>query len=181
MIVYFSDRQKTKAEQILNSQGVLLWQKSSSAGTIDVWNTAEGNHLEKIDALILEITEPDSQINYLLAQAILLQKSTLCFFKKNNPPRQLLTHLRKKNVPHCIAAKSYVDNNLADVIIAFIKTLKPTVELSNIPNIKYTLRMTEALENYLNWKAKQTKINKADFIRDNLKKMMEEDEEYRKR
>ncbi|MFA6027968.1 MAG: hypothetical protein WC752_03505 [Patescibacteria group bacterium] len=178
MIIYLQDPQKTEAATLLVKSGVQLWQKPQDAGPMDTWDQININPLERVDGLLLEITKADAQINYLLAQAILLQKETLCFFEKSNPPRPLLMYLRRKNVPRSIQIKSYCKNNLKDTLYKFVKSIKPTLQIAEVPNIKYTLRMTESLENYLNWKSQHGKINKADFIRDNLKKIMEEDQDY---
>lgn len=181
MIVYLFDPLKTNAASIITGFGVELWQKPQDAGSFEIWDQMGVNPLEQIDALLLEITNSDQQINYLLAQAILLQKNTLCFYKRSSPPRQLLMYLKRKNVPHCIQLKAYTTNSFSHVISDYLKSLKPAIVFSEVPHIKFTLRLTESIENYLNWLSKKKKINKADYLRELLKKLMTEDEDYNKK
>lgn len=180
MIVYLFDPNKTDIAAFLNQSGVELWQKPQDSGNIEAWDQMGMNPLEKVGAIVLEVSSIDQQTNYLLAQAILLQKDTLCLYNKAKPPRQLLMYLGKKNVPKCIQTKAYTEKGLQGLVQKFIKTVKPDVEIDEAPNIKYTLRITSSIEKYLNWKSRQDKINKADFIRDNISKQMRKDEEYRK-
>ncbi|MFH0819310.1 MAG: hypothetical protein V1898_04910 [Patescibacteria group bacterium] len=180
MIIYLFDQQKTALSDFLNQSDIELRQKSQDSGNIETWDQMGMNPLERIDAMILEITETNSQINYLLAQAILLHKNTLCLYRKNNPPRQLLLYLKKKNVPRCLQVKAYSEAALKDLFLKFVKNIKPHIQIAETPHIKYTLRMTENIEKYLNWKSKQAKLNKADFIRDEINRMAEADEEYNK-
>jgi hypothetical protein len=157
-----------------------IWRKPQDVENLEVWDSLGRNPLERVDAIVLEISKNDSQVNYLLAQAILLQKNTLCVYKKNTPPRAFLMYLHKKNVPRCIQFKAYNDKTLQSVLHNYLNHLKPSIALEEVPYIKFTLRITDSIEKYLNWKSTQQKKNKADLIRDDIKKQMDEDAQYKK-
>lgn len=46
------------------------------------------------------------------------------------------------------------------------------------PSIKFTLRITPRIEKYLSWKIKNTEKTKADYLRGEIEKIMEEDDEF---
>ncbi|MFC1721917.1 GAF domain-containing protein [Patescibacteria group bacterium] len=48
------------------------------------------------------------------------------------------------------------------------------------PNIKFTLRVTDDLEQYLNFKTLNTKKSKAEYVRDLLAEQMKTDDDFRK-
>ena len=180
MIIYLFDPTNSKVNTYLNQGGIEIWRKPQDVENMEVWDSLGRNPLERVDAMVLEISQINPQVNYLLAQAILLQKNTLCVYKKANPPRAFLMYLHKKNVPRCIQFKAYTDKALQGIVHNFLKHLKPTVALEEIPYIKFTLRITDSIEKYLTWKSKQQKKNKADLIRHDIEKQMADDEDYKK-
>lgn len=180
MIVYLFDPVNSKAGHYLDQGGLEIWRKPQDVENMEVWNSLGRNPLERVDAMVLEISQINPQVNYLLAQAILLQKNTLCVYKKASPPRAFLMYLHKKNVPRCIQFKAYSDKSLQSLLHNFLKRLKPSIALEEVPYIKFTLRVTDSIEKYLNWKSRKQKKNKADLIRDDIEKQIEDDEEYKK-
>lgn len=181
MIIYLLDQQKTPIASLLSQKDIILWQKPQDSGNIEIWDQQGINPLDRVDALVLEITEPTSQSNYLLAQSILMQKNTLCLYKKARSPRQLLAYLHNKNVPKSIEIKAYTDNTLKDLVFKFIRNIKPDLELEEKPHIKYTLRITDYIDKYLDYKSKVEKIDKASYIRNLIKKQAQEDKGYNKK
>lgn len=125
--------------------------------------------LEHVDAIILEISYPAEELHYILAQAIVLGRPTLCLYPRNREPQQVLLHLSKPGVPKSVQTKSYSSTNVREVLGKFLSSIDRTVTLQDIPNIKFTLRLTPAIEHYLEWLARYQKINKADYIRKLLK------------
>jgi len=135
--------------------------------------------LDQVDALIIEITEPTRDIQFILAQAILAGKPTLCLYAKNQPPRELLSHIKQKTAPRPIKTFSYVDATLAGAIKKFMRQHDPDhQDYDDVPSIKYTLRLTPRIERYLSWRSTRDTLSKADLIRDILKKSSEQDEPY---
>lgn len=138
------------------------------------------NALERVDAIILEISYPADELHYLLAQAIVLQRPTLCLYPKNREPYEITSYLSKPNVPKSVQLKAYTKTNLRDVLHKFLHGIDKTVVLEETPNIKFTLRLTPAMEHYLNWLCRYKKVNKADYLRRVLKQDAEQNEDYQK-
>ena len=45
-------------------------------------------------------------------------------------------------------------------------------------NIKYTLRISRRISDYLNWKSKKVDMPKADWLRNKIKDVIERDDDY---
>lgn len=136
--------------------------------------------LAMIDLLILEITEANPDVNFLLAQAVLQQKPTLCLYRKNREPRDLLNYLIKRGTPKCITTHAYSDKSLSNFVERFLvaNTNLPS-PFEDIPSIKFTLRLTPQVDRYLEWKAKRLNRSKADILRDWLRLKMDEDFDFK--
>lgn len=132
---------------------------------------------EQFDALIVEATQPTQEIMYLLAQAILQGKPTLCYYQKNREPRQLLGFLRRPEAKNIIT-KAYTRNTIENIVLSFINILSGTRRFKEKPTIRFTLRLTSAIERYLNWKIQGKDITKADFLREMVEKEINKDEKY---
>ena len=50
--------------------------------------------------------------------------------------------------------------------------------IRNLFNIKYTLRISGKIADYLNWKADNKNVKKADWIRDQIQQIMQDDAAY---
>lgn len=138
--------------------------------------------LAQVGILILEITEANPNVNFLLAQAVLQQKPTLCLYQKNHEPRDLLNYLIQRGAPKCITTHAYFAGSLANQIDRFLaEVTKLPSEIDEMPSLKFTLRMTPQVDRYLDWKSKQLKSTKADVLRDWLRLRMNEDEGYWKK
>ncbi len=177
MIVFLLNPSKSRIAELLHQPSVRVW-----ANIDDVPNYAQSgtilSALERVDAIVLEITQTDPDVQYMLAQAIILQKPTLCLYVRNQEPREMLSHLSKKTIPKCIVVKCYTKNGLPEVINRFIESLDGTGPDEEIPNIKFTLRLTPTLDRYLEWLMRERNINKAEYMRELIKKHMDQDEKY---
>lgn len=161
----------------LKQNGLEVWQ--SMADISPLLSDQPGfNALEAVDALILEITKPGAQANFIIAQAILQQKPLLCLYQKNREPRELLNYLQRKGLPKSLIVRAYTLNNLSDILLSFLQILGIKRDNSEKPNIKFTLRITEHLEHYLNWQAAHRKMSKADYLRYLLEQWIIDDEAY---
>lgn len=136
--------------------------------------------LEHMDGIILEISYPAEELHYILAQAIVLGRPTLCLYPKNREPQQVLSHLNKPGVPKSVQTKAYSSTTVREILGKFLSTIDRNVTLEDVPNIKFTLRLTPAIEHYLNWLARYKKINKADYIRKLLKDDADKNVDYQR-
>lgn len=135
--------------------------------------------LDEVDFLILEITKPTQVMNFILAQAIIAQKSTLCMYAKNQPPRNILSYIKKRSAPRSVKTFSYTERNLSSTVERFVQLHDPrTQEHDDHPSIKFTLRLTPHIERYLSWYSESHDISKADHIREILTQKAKENDQY---
>lgn len=134
--------------------------------------------LERMDGLIIEGTKPFPESAYLIAVALAHKKPILYLCQKGKEINKNLQHLNKdKNTSKFLTLKYYVDNILEKAVSEFLAVVEKG-EGREIPNIKFTLRITPRIERYLHWKTHNTKISKADFLRELIEKLIDEDKNY---
>lgn len=162
---------------LLRQANITVWTSIKDMPT-QARNEYSFNALECVDAIVLEIGHSVPELQFILAQAIVLRRPTLCLYTKNNEPREILNHLTGHHVPKTITLKPYTRANLDDIVNKFLKTIDQSVQLQDTHNIKFTVRLTEGLEHYLEWVASQKQINKADYLRQLLREDSERNENY---
>lgn len=134
--------------------------------------------LETVDLYILGITRPAWDAHLILAKAILLEKPTLCLYKKNFPPKEILSFIHLKGKPAFIMTFSYTSETLEYAVNKFLDLYDPAMVYENQARIKFTLRLTERNDRYLIWLAEQQGMSKADCLRQLLEKLENQDERY---
>jgi len=162
-----------KGFQVLTNEEVIDPKKHEPKG----WY-AQHEAFHMLRGLILEITEITPQITYLLAQAMFMKKPLLCLYEKSKPPREFLMLIRKKHCPDFIIMKSYTLQKIEATLNPFLASLSSEV-MQTVANIKFTLRISPKIEQYLQWKAKQEGMTKANYLRNLLLALQQEDREYR--
>ncbi|MFA6525763.1 MAG: hypothetical protein WCT33_05940 [Patescibacteria group bacterium] len=135
--------------------------------------------LNHVDGIVIEATAPDSEVGYLLAHAILQKKPTLCLYQKGAQIKKTLSHLGQ-NIPPFIIAKPYQKSDLEAIIAEYINLFGIDPEYNDVPNIKFTLRISQKISHYLHWKTHNTKKTKADFLREMIQEIIENDDKYKK-
>jgi len=135
--------------------------------------------LDKMDCIIIEASKTDQEIGYLLAYAISQKKPLLYLYKKGTPEKVAFGYLNKKNTPDFIRMASYTIKDLQQKVLQFVDEVGMGKGLKEKPNIKFTLRITSQMERYLDWKSKRKKKTKAEFLRNILERMIEEDQDFR--
>lgn len=177
MRLYYYGTTENEIPALLKDAGVDVWQKPSDANLALIDQTGL-SFLDQVDGLALDITDPDQQTTYFLAQAVLQRKPTLCLYRKNQNPRQLLSYLKNKNIPKEIVVNAYTDKTLEKRVNDFLRSLGLEAEKEETPNIKFTLRITKKIESYLDWKAEHDKANKADYIRRLISDEIKKDKDF---
>ncbi|MBI3626988.1 hypothetical protein HY224_03005 [Candidatus Uhrbacteria bacterium] len=134
----------------------------------------------RIDGLVVEGSEKSRQINFLIASAISHCKPVLFLADQETIlPLTISNLLQHRNATDLFTYKKY----------SHLETLKPHLKdfllvmarfsTSGIPNIKFTLRITPAIDRYLIWKAQRSCMTKADLLRKLvIDRLMTVDEEY---
>ena len=172
---------------LLSNAGVLVM--SNLAGTnlsgfsnadLDRMNQAGEGMLERMDGLIIEGSSYLPESGYMIAIALAHKKPILYLSDKTRPINKNLLHLRKnKDAAKLLKLESYIDANLEKIVTEFLQQVERG-EGREIPNIKFTLRITSRIERYLHWKTHNTSLSKADFLREEIEELIDKDEEYQK-
>ena len=147
-------------------------------------NISEGNikdkSLDKIDALVVHGHKFDSKTGYLIALSLSQNKEVLVLLPQGSKVDSTLHDLQQdKNFIKKLKVVFYKQENLEKSIIDWLQILDKD-SVRDLVNIKYTLRVSSKISEYLNWKSKQLKMRKADWLRQEIKEMMEQDKEYQK-
>lgn len=140
------------------------------------WN-AQYELFQSLRGFVLEMTYPNPQTTYLLAQAILQKIPVLGIYQKNNEPREFLSLLKQKKIPNFVCIKSYSRSTISHVLSQFLSILKSDSD-KNQSNIKFTLRISPRIEQYLQWIARKQNSTKADYLREIVEDYMKQDNDF---
>lgn len=165
--------------EVLRNAGVFVVSSSNENNTdfrkedLEAMQQSGEILLDKMDCFVIEASQPDQEIGYLLAYAISQKKPLLYLYHKNTPDRVSHGYLTKKNTPEFVCMEEYSRESLEQVLMNFIDDVSSGKGLKQRPTIKFTLRITPRMERYLEQKAKRSKKTKADYLRDLIDKLME--------
>lgn len=177
MIVFLLNKGPLDISALLRQANVTVWTSIQDV-PVHARQDFTFSALERVNAIILEIGYPSPELNFILAQAIILRIHTLCLYMKGNEPREMLNHLNQPHMTKTLRIKPYTRATIDSSINTFLKGIDRTVHLEDTPKIKFTLRLTPGLEHYLKWLATQKRVNKADYIRNLLRNDAERNEDY---
>lgn len=123
-----------------------------------------------LDGLIVEATNADSTVGYMIASALSRKIPILLLLKKGSEMDQYLQGLllQVKSSKNAIDIKYYNENNVEKHLYAFMDRVGADIEKRGVPSIKFTLRITPYIDHYLNWKASKENMTKANFLRDKI-------------
>lgn len=189
-VYFFSSLKKSPADQntVREILGELeqtdLWVSSNTTATEiqasdAVLAQAEANDtplMNEMDAFIIEGTEAAPEVGFLVAQAMASKKPTLYLFKRGTVP-ELFSHVNREELPKCITVMAYQPGQAAAAIREFLPTIAGK-KVREIPRVKFTLRLTATEDDYLDFKTRNTKTTKADFLRDQLDQQIQADQAW---
>jgi len=134
---------------------------------------------DQVHAFIIDGGKNTSENAFVSALAIAQKKKIICFLPKGRRLPESLAILNTNPVlKQNILLLHYTPETLAKVVQAVMKKLN-TGHLKEKPSIKFTLRITPSMERYLEWKSKQSKESKADFLRKAIQaRIIDKDKEY---
>ncbi|HLC89429.1 MAG TPA: hypothetical protein VJG65_00555 [Patescibacteria group bacterium] len=173
--------------EILSQAGVLVSSNLAnknlsgfSSQDLEKISQAGETMLEKMDGLVIEETRIFGESSYLIALALAHKKPILYLLEKGKTINKNLLHLKSdKGVSKLLNLKNYTDKDLEKIILGFLSEMEKG-EGRQLPNIKFTLRITARIERYLHWKTHNSKVSKADFLRELIEKLIDQDEDYKK-
>ena len=175
MKIYFYNNKEEQAKKV----NTYLKQVGVEVMTDTAGQKAEGDiALNKADALLVLVNSLDAQAGYLIALALSQNKDVLCLLPEGKSLDATLKNLQKdNNFAKKLNIEFYQEDNLIEKISSFLQSFAKD-DIKELFNIKYTLRVSNKINDYLNWKSKQKGVRKADWLRDKIKDIIEEDKEY---
>lgn len=135
--------------------------------------------LDAMQAIIVEGSTPDPQAGYLLAYALAEKRPLLYLYMRGEVAPDVLQYLNLKDIPKHITIETYVREHPEREVETFLKSVGH-VKIREAANLKYTLRLTHTMDAYLDFKTRNTKLSKADYLRENIEKFMESDEAWKR-
>ena len=134
--------------------------------------------LDKVDAFVFQGDKLYTKASYLIALILAQNKEVLCLLPVGSKTDASLKDLETDSkLAKKIHIETYDKNILKGKVLEFLKIIDND-SIRNLFNIKYTLRISSKIADYLNWKADQENIKKADWIRDQIQNIMQDDDAY---
>lgn len=119
--------------------------------------------LDYVDACIIEGSEQDAEVGYLLAYAVAQKKPALLLVARGASARNPLATFGRQ-IPKNLRLVFYDARSAEKILLSFLGALGQ-LAYQEVPSIKFTLRITPKIEQYLHWKTHNTETTKADFLR----------------
>lgn len=178
--------QKT-AKYCSNTGATILSNIASLANTsLSVDEIAEADArgealLDRMDAFVVDGTVSNPEIAYIVAYALFRRKSLLYLLPRGRSldPTLALLAKRKENQRYFLI-RYHIPQTLFVYVEEFLKLLSPDSERSEVPSIKFTLRITPHIDQYLNWRTQKEEAQKADFVRKLIEDELKNDTIYQK-
>lgn len=164
---------------VLERTGATVWTRESATGDALGGRTRQ-SPLERVRAIVIEGTKPDPEVGYLLAYAIAQKKPALLLTLKGHVRQSPLeTFGKSHSIPKTLQQALYLPITAEKALLPFLERLD-AIPFLQVPSIKFTLRITEDIEEYLHWKTHNTKISKADYLRKAIQEdLISKDEAYK--
>lgn len=135
--------------------------------------------LERIDAVVIEGSDPAPEAGHLVALALAYRKPVLYATERGKAVDRHLQRLQGNKASSAfLRLEPYTLDSLPVRLKEFLRLVERG-EGIDAPTIKFTLRLTPAIERYLAYKVKGAKMTKADFLRELLERLIKEDQLYR--
>lgn len=181
MHIYFYSN---ASDQDQNSQQILQYLRrvgatvSSETATKKLATEAGTLPMDKVDALVIYAQRLDAQAGYWLAWAVSKNKDVLCLLPEGSKLDTALEHLLTDQVASKkLHLERYQAKDVLEKVANFLETFGQE-NLAELYNIKYTLRLSRKINEYLDWKSAVTKIDKATWLRQNIQGLMEADKDW---
>lgn len=177
-----------KISAILKESGIMVLSNVKELSTNSLTNQeivqAEHNGqilLDKVDAFIIDGSEPNPEAGYIIAYALFRKKYILYLMPGGKSLDHALAQLakRKESAPY-FHARHLAPQVLLRHIKDFLRLLSVEAKENEAPSIKFTLRITPKIDQYLSWRANRSGLKKADFLREMIDVEIKKDGYYKK-
>lgn len=175
MMIYFYSNGSPE-----ESKNILHYFKKAKIEVLSNSNKAKSSEsLAEIEALVI-FGDLDDQASYFMALALSQNKAVLFLAAKEKYNiSQLKNWLNSPNFKEKITVKVWQAKTGFGDLANFLQTLDKDSGRDMI-HLKYTLRISPKISDYLIWKSKDANKKKADMIREIILQMMAEDKVYQK-
>lgn len=172
MIYFYSNGSQEIAKDILQ------YFKKAKIDVLSNLNKGKSSEsLADIEALVI-FGDLDDRASYFMALALSQNKSVLFLpAKEQYNFSQLKNWQASPNFKEKITVKVWHAKEVFGDLANFLQTLDKDSGRDMI-HLKYTLRISPKISDYLIWKSKDTNKKKADMIREIILQMMEDDKNY---
>lgn len=163
------------ALKYLKNLGVTVWSEAENSLPL---TGKDDSALAQVEAIIVLGRKLDAQAGYMIAFGLSQNKEVLYLLPSGSELDPAIKNLpQDKNVSARLVISHFGANDWQEKISGFLEKLD-TSTLAEYFNIKYTLRVSRKISEYLNWKAQHGQTKKADWIRDFIKELLDKDTEY---
>lgn len=175
MLIYFYSQLKNEV-----SRGVLQYLKRAN---VDVYSNLDAQKstdisLAEASALVVYDKSLAEESSYFVALALSENKPVLFLTDSKGVKSKSLKNLQdNKNFNNKIQIHACDKKNLNHLLLKFLQQLDQDSG-RDIANIKYTLRVSPKMSDYLTWKAEQEAMPKADWLRMLIAQELEHDQAY---
>lgn len=140
-------------------------------------NNLQFQSLDKIDLLLVYGQKIDQQGSYLLAATLSQGKKVLCLLPQETKIDESLKNLQSDKILAKKLKILFFEKDWKSALAEYFQGIDQS-EVKELFNIKYTLRVSRKISDYLNWKNKNIGANKADWIRERIQEIMDSDQKY---
>lgn len=174
MIYFYSNGSPEESKNILH-----YFKKAKIEVLSNLNKTKSAESLAEIEALVI-FGDLDDQASYFMALALSQNKAVLFLpAQAKYNVNQLKNWLSSPNFKEKITVKVWQAKTGFGDLANFLQTLDKDSGRDMI-HLKYTLRISPKISDYLIWKSKDVNKRKADMIREIILQMMAEDKVYHK-
>lgn len=177
MLVYFYSQAKNEI-----SRAILQYLNKAQVSTFSNLDTKKKQEisLSQADALVIYDENLAETSSYFIALAISENKPILFLTNtKGSKSKNLQTLREDKNFKNKVEIFICNLQNFSIVLLNFLQKLDQNSG-RDIINLKYTLRISSKMSDYLAWKAKMLSMPKADWLRTLINDTLQKDLEYKK-
>lgn len=147
--------------------------------TIAEFAAAGAPLLDAMQAIIVEGSSQDPQTGYLLAYALAEKRPLLYLYTRGDVAPDVLRYMNVRDIPKFVTIATYRPETLRTTVGQFLGRIGD-VKVREVPRIKFTLRLTDTLDQFLDFRVRNTKKTKADFLREHLDREADRDEEFQR-
>ncbi len=177
MLVYFYSQAKNDV-----SRAILQYLNKAQVATFSNLDSKKNQEisLSQADALVIYDENLAETSSYFIALAISENKPILFLTNtKGNKSKNLQTLREDKNFKNKLDIFVCNLQNFSNILLNFLQKLDQNSG-RDIINVKYTLRVSSKMSDYLAWKSKATGMPKADWLRSLIDDSLQKDSDYKK-